>query len=135
MAKTWTAGAQAVRAAMDTAGAALTDEQAIAAAKIYALWSGSGVAYAAGDRRRYDGMLYKCLQAHTSQEDWTPGAAPSLWVRIDDPAIEWPAWVQPTGATNAYPAGAKVSHNGSHWISDVDANTWEPGIYGWTQVE
>lgn len=50
-----------------------------------------------------------------------------------DPAQEWPEWIQPTGAHNAYAKGAKVSHNGKRWISDVDANTWEPGVYGWTE--
>lgn len=134
MALTWTAGAQAARAAMDTAGAMLTDEQAATAAELYQPWSGDGVEYAVGDRRRYEGELYRCLTAHTSQAAWTPTDAPSLWVRIDDPAIEWPEWRQPTGATDAYPMGAKVSHNGKHWVSNVDANVWEPGVYGWDEV-
>ena len=55
-------------------------------------------------------------------------------MRIADPAQEWPEWVQPTGSTDAYAKGAKVIHNGSKWTSDVDANTWEPGVYGWTEV-
>lgn len=50
-----------------------------------------------------------------------------------DPAQEWPEWIQPTGAHNAYAKGAKVTHAGKRWISDVDANTWEPGVYGWTE--
>lgn len=53
--------------------------------------------------------------------------------RIADPAQEWPEWIQPTGAHNAYAKGAKVTHAGKRWISDVDANTWEPGVYGWTE--
>ena len=80
------------------------------------------------------GRVYKCLTAHVSQNSWTPADSPSLWVRIDDPAAEWPEWVQPTGSTDAYAKGAKVSHNGKHWTSDADANTWEPGVYGWTEV-
>ena len=56
-----------------------------------------------------------------------------MWTRIADPAQEWPEWIQPTGAHNAYAQGAKVSHNGKHWISDVGANVWEPGVYGWTE--
>lgn len=134
MALTWTAGAQAVRAAMDTAGALLTDEQAATAAALYPIWSGNGVSYAAGDRVQYETLLYKCLQSHTSQMDWTPTSAVSLWVRIDDPAVEWPEWRQPTGAHDAYAMGAKVSHNGKHWVSNVDANVWEPGVYGWDEV-
>ncbi len=95
-------------------------------------WSATAT-YAAGDRVRKDGLLYRCLQAHTAQADWTPGAAVSLWVRIDDPAEEWPAWRQPTGATDAYALGAKVSHNNARWVSAVSGNVWEPGVYGWTE--
>lgn len=94
------------------------------------------VAYKAGQIRRYtDGKLYKCLQDHTSQEDWTPPAAVSLWVAVADPAEEWPEWSQPVGAHDAYNRGDKVSHNGQHYTSDVDANVWEPGVYGWTVAE
>ena len=133
MTKTYLAGAQIMRAAMDAAGALLTDEQAAVAAAIFPLWSGNGVSYAAGDRVQYETLLYKCLQSHTSQTDWTPTSAVSLWARIDDPAVEWPEWRQPAGAHDAYAMGAKVSHNDKHWISTVDANVWEPGVYGWEE--
>lgn len=82
---------------------------------------------------QYNGTLFKCLQSHTAQSDWTPDTAVSLWVRVDDPAVEWPEWVQPTGAHDAYAKGAKVSHNGKHWASDIDANVYEPGVYGWIE--
>ena len=68
------------------------------------------------------------------QADWKPEDSPSLWVGISDPAEEWPEWSQPVGSTDAYAKGAKVSHNGKHWTSDVDANVWEPGAYGWTET-
>lgn len=115
------------------ASSGTTDEKAILAPELFDRWSAESVAYAVGDRVRYGDLLYKCLTAHTSQESWTPDAAPSLWVRIDDPAIEWPEWRQPQGSTDAYPKGAKVSHNGKRWISDLDANVWEPGVSGWTE--
>lgn len=92
------------------------------------------VDYKTGNIRAHGGKLYRCLQNHTSQENWTPDAAPSLWVGISDPAEEWPAWSQPVGSTDAYAKGAQVSHNGKHWTSDVDANVWEPGVYGWTEA-
>lgn len=92
------------------------------------------VDYKTGNIRAHGGKLYRCLQNHTSQETWTPDAAPSLWVWISDPAEEWPAWSQPVGSTDAYAKGAQVSHNGKHWTSDVDANVWEPGVYGWTEA-
>ena len=92
------------------------------------------VAYKTGNIRERNGKLYKCLQDHTSQETWTPEDSPSLWVGISDPAEEWPEWSQPVGSTDAYAKGAKVSHNGKHWTSDVDNNVWEPGVYGWTEA-
>ena len=92
------------------------------------------VDYKTGNIRAHGGKLYRCLQNHTSQENWTPDAAPSRWVGISDPAEEWPAWSQPVGSTDAYAKGAQVSHNGKHWTSDVDANVWEPGVYGWTEA-
>ena len=121
------------QAALDEVLPILTDEQAETVPDVFPAWV-SGIAYAVGYRVRYDGNLYRCVQAHTSQEDWTPDATPALWTRIGDPGDEWPEWVQPTGAQDAYAMGAKVSHAGSHWTSDVDANVWEPGVYGWTEV-
>lgn len=109
----------------------LTDEQAEEVTVLYPVWE-SGVAYAVGDRRQYNGLLYRCVQAHTSQADWTPDVVPALWVRTS--TEEWPEWIQPQGAHDAYNAGDKVSHNGKHWISDIDANVYEPGVYGWTEV-
>lgn len=98
-------------------------------------WNPDGYEYFAGERVRYNGLLYRCIQSHTSQSDWTPEAAHSLWVEIADPSEEWPEWKQPTGAHDAYAKGDKVSHNEKHWISDVDANVWEPGVAGWTEAE
>lgn len=126
--------AKALRRAMDGAGAALTDAQAVTYKLIYPHWSGNGVSYSVGDRRQYDGALYKCLTAHTSQADWAPTAAPSLWAKvlIPDPGTI-PEWEQPD-STNPYMAGDKVMHNGKTWVSDIDNNVWEPGVYGWTVV-
>lgn len=85
---------------------------------------------AAGDRRQYDGRLYKCVQAHHTQAVWKPKDTPALWVEVS--TDEWPEWVRPTGAHDAYMKGDKVSHNGGHWISTYDgANVWEPGAFGW----
>ena len=97
---------------------------------LFAAWV-PGVAYSAGQLRQHNGVLYRCVQAHTSQTGWEPDVATSLWAVTSDPAEEWPAWSQPVGAHDAYAAGAKVTHNDQHWISTVDGNVWEPGVYGW----
>ena len=102
--------------------------------ELFAPWA-CPVNYTAGQIRQHGGKLYKCLQAHASQEGWTPDAAPSLWVAISDPAEEWPAWSQPIGAQDAYPLGAKVSHKEKRWISTADNNVWEPGVYGWEEAQ
>lgn len=116
------------------AAKSLSDADAFGGKELFDFWSGDGVEYEVGDRRREGEELYKCLTAHTSQETWKPSVSPSLWVRIDDPTQEWPEWVQPQGSTDAYPMGAKVSRNGKHWISDYDNNVWEPGVFGWHEV-
>lgn len=110
----------------------LNDDQAESVTDLFPLWE-SNVAYAVGDRRQYDSLLYRCVQAHTSQDGWEPPAVPALWVRTS--TEEWPEWIQPSGAHDAYEKGAKVSHNGKHWVSEVDSNVWEPGVYGWSEAE
>ena len=116
-----------------TAQFVVTDDVALTIPNIYPEWSANSVAYKLNEKVRYNELLYKCLNAHTSQASWTPTDAPSLWVRIDDPAEEWPEWRQPTGATDAYAKGAKVSHNSKHWVSNTENNVWEPGVYGWDE--
>ena len=125
------AKAKQVRQLIEQLAVTLDDETALTGLELFPRWS-VGKAYATGDRVQYEGTLYKCVQGHTSQADWTPPATPALWTAVS--IDEYPAWVQPTGAHDAYSKGDKVTHNGKHWTSDVDNNTWEPGVYGWTEV-
>ena len=123
-----------LRKLIERMSAELPDSDAFDAAELFPMWALKD--YAVGDRVQYNGTLYKCLQSHTAQADWTPDVSVSLWVRIDDPAIEWPEWRQPTGAQDAYAKGSKVSwpKDERRWISDVDSNVWEPGVYGWSEA-
>ena len=125
--------AKVIRAAMDAAAAALTDEQALKAAALYPAWSAQDT-YDAGERVRFDGTLYKCLQPHAAQPDWTPTAAPSLWAKVltSDTGEPLP-WEQPE-STNPYMQGDKVTHGGKTWVSAIDNNIWEPGVYGWEET-
>lgn len=116
----------------------LSDDQAINMPGMYPDWSGDKVKYGDAEKGepvivKYEGKLYRCISPHTSQEDWAPGKASALWVACADPAEEWPEWIRPSGAHDAYKLGAKVSHKDKHWISNTDANTWEPGEYGWDE--
>lgn len=128
----YTENARRKAQSIELATSYLDDEQAESVTELFPLWE-PGTGYAVGDRRQYDGLLYRCVQAHTSQDGWTPPAVPALWVRTS--TEEWPEWIQPTGAHDAYDKGAKVSHNSKHWINDIDANVYEPGVYGWTEAE
>ena len=126
--------AKAFISALVTLREKATDEQALAVPALYPAWR-SGIYYTVGIRVLYNGILYKVLTAHTSQDDWTPDAAPSLFAKVlisDETII--PEWQQPD-STNPYNTGDKVTHNGKTWVSDIDNNVWEPGVYGWTELD
>ena len=124
--------AQTIRDNLDLAISYLDDEHAETVTILFYNWE-VGIQYEVGDRRKYDGLLYRCVQAHTSQVGWEPPMVPALWVRTS--VEEWPEWIQPTGAQDAYNLGDKVTHNEQHWISTVNSNVWEPGVYGWEVAE
>ena len=121
----------AFRQKIERAAASQTDEAALASIELFPFW-GSGIAVAAGDRCKHNGILYKCLQAHTTQADWTPGSTPALWAAVS--LESWPEWVQPLGAEDAYNTGDKVTFEGAHYISLIDGNVWSPTAYpqGWS---
>lgn len=78
-----------------------------------------------------DTRLYKCLQAHTSQADWTPDVSVSLWKACGINENGIPYWSQPISSADAYMLNNEVMHNEKIWVSDYDYNVWEPGVYGW----
>lgn len=110
------------------------DELSLQVPNLYPEWKVE-TAYVIGERILYNEVLYKVLQDHISQETWTPVDAPSLFAQVLIPDVTViPDWIQP-GATNTYKAGDKVVHNGQTWISIIDNNSWEPGVYGWELAE
>ena len=109
------------------------DNTALRMVEFYPEWA-AGVAYTVGYKVQRSATLWRCLQDHTSQDGWEPDSAPSLWAKVlipDETVV--PEWEQPD-STNPYSAGDKVTHNGKTWVSDVDNNVWEPGVYGWSEV-
>lgn len=114
-----------------------TDEQAFIMRYLYPEWSGESVSYKKNDRFMYHNKFYKVLQNHTSQVDWTPDTASSLYVEITNPDEEWLEFKQPTGAHDAYAKDAKVTFEGKHYKSLIDANVYSPTSYpqGWELVE
>lgn len=125
--------AKAVVDALVTLRNLATDEQAIEVPVLYPIWA-EGVVYEVGARILYNEILYKVLVAHTSQADWTPDVAVSLFAKVLIPnANVIPEWTQPD-STNPYMTGDKVTYKGKTWVSTVDNNVWSPDSYGWSEV-
>ena len=124
--------AQKLRPYIEKAAKSLSDEDALEAVDLFENWQ-VGKAYIQDERVRSNNILYKCLQAHTSQVSWNPESAPSLWAKVlipDDNVI--PEWEQPE-STNAYMVGDKVMFEGHIYESVINNNIWSPAAYpgGW----
>jgi hypothetical protein len=116
----------------NTTAAQVVDEN-LRQAQLQNVW-GMGKAFTVGQVVNYSNNLWQCIQAHTATDyAWRPGNAWSLWKRYYTDGAPWP-WVQPQGAHDAYPLGAKVTYGGYTWQSDISANVWHPGVYGWTNL-
>ena len=129
---TYTERARALRPYIEKAVVSLPDEDALQAVELFPQWVVDH-AYAVDERLQYNGVLYRVVQAHTSQADWTPDITPALFVVVS--LDEWPEFVQPTGAHDAYKKGDKVTFEGKHYISLIDANVYSPTAYpaGWQE--
>ena len=129
---TYTERARALRPYIEKAVISLTDEDALQAVELFPQWV-IDHAYAVDERLQYNGVLYRVVQAHTSQADWTPDITPALFVTVS--LDEWPEFVQPTGAHDAYKKGDKVTFEGKHYISLIDGNVYSPTAYpaGWQE--
>ena len=128
--------ARKLRPYIEKAAKSLSDEDALEAVDLFPRWE-AGVAYAVDDKVRYEEILYKCLQAHTSQPSWNPLAAASLWAKVLIPdANVVPDWEQP-GSTNAYQIGDRVRFEGHIYESAINNNVWSPAAYpaGWILIE
>lgn len=128
--------ARKLRPYIEKAALSLDDADALEAKELYPQWSEDVVNYEVGQRVRYEGILYKVLQKHTSQPNWTPTNAPSLFAKvlIPDPEVI-PDWEQPD-STNPYMRGDKVRFEGNIYESVIDNNIWSPASYpaGWSLI-
>lgn len=127
-----------LRALIEKAVVSLDDEDALEAVELFESWV-PGTEYVVDKRLRYKGKLYKVVQAHTSQDDWTPDITPALYTEVAEPGTI-PVWKQPTGAQDAYNIGDKVHYpteGDPVYESTVDNNVWSPEAYpqGWKLVE
>lgn len=130
--------AKQLRKLLESETDSMSDEKIASFPSFVEKWK-PGIEYLAGKRLSFDGIVYKVLQGHTSQEGWEPDKAPSLFAKVliptDDEGqqTEIPEWEQPD-STNPYMRGNRVKHGGKTWESDIDNNVWEPGVYGWHEV-
>lgn len=128
--------ARKLRPYIEKAALSLNDEDALEAVNLFPNWNPDAASYTVDQRVNYEGTLYKCLQAHTSQAGWYPTAAPSLWAKvlIPNPNVI-PEWEQPD-STNPYMLGDRVLFNGIVYESVINNNIWSPSAYpaGWKQV-
>lgn len=135
------AAAEQLRRALQMFIATLSEERALEIASVYPAWEPMK-SYVIGDIVSYgvnslgDPQLYKIVQAHTSQSDWTPSTTPSLYDAFGLDASGYPIWAQPSGAHDAYSKGDVVNYNGTIYESVIDGNVWSPDVYpaGWKTV-
>jgi hypothetical protein len=133
--------AEQFRKALQMFAASLSDEKALEIVSVYDEWV-SGKSYAKGEFVKYgensvgDSQLYKVVQAHTSQADWTPNVATSLFIPIGLNNDGYPVWSRPTGAHDAYNEGDIVDYNGTIYKSVINGNVYSPDEYpqGWEIV-
>ena len=121
-----------MRPYIEKAATNLTDEDALQAVSLFPQWVVEHT-YVVGERLQYKNVLYRVVQAHISQADWTPDITPAMFAVVS--LDEWPEFVQPTGAHDAYNKGDKVTFEGKHYISLIDGNVYSPAAYpaGWQE--
>lgn len=132
-------GSEQFRKAVQMFVNSLDETSAMEIATVFEAWSGNGVSYKLNHYVTYgingvgDPQIYKVIQEHISQPDWTPDTANSLFKAIGVSPSGYPEWSQPVGAEDAYNNGDIVSYNGQLYKSIIDGNVWSPDIYpqGW----
>lgn len=115
-----------LRSVIEQAASALPDGTALQGVQLFPMW-GPGLSVSADQRYQYNNVLYRVVQGHTTQEGWEPDKTPALWVAVS--LDEWPEFVQPTGAHDAYNTGDKITFNGEHYVCKMDGCTWSPSDY------
>lgn len=133
--------AEQLRRALQMFAQTLTDDEAMEIATVYPNYE-VGKTYTVNEMLIYgvndvgDPQLYRVVQAHTSQADWTPDATPALYTPIGLTEEGYPVWSQPSGAQDAYNTGDIVDYNGTLYKSLIDGNVWSPEAYpaGWEKV-
>lgn len=114
----------------------LSDEQAYTLRVLFPAFE-IDKSYEVGERIIYEDKFYKVIMAHTSQADWTPDVAVSLFAEIPNPSVEYPEFKKPINAETAYMTSDKITFEGNKYISIMDNNVYSPAEYpqGWELVQ
>lgn len=126
--------AKQLRPIIELAASSLPDRTALSGVQLFPMWA-PDLSVKKDERYQYNGTLYRVVQDHTTMEGWTPDETPALWVVVS--LEEWPEFVQPTGAHDAYNTGDKVTYNGAHYVCKTDGCVWSPDDYpaAWEKQE
>ena len=120
-----------LRKAITKSSKHLNDEIAIDVPQLFKTWV-TDITVNTGERYQFESILYRVVQSHTTQADWTPDVTPALWAVVS--LEEFPEWVQPTGVHDSYQKGDKVTFEGDKYESKIDNNVWPPDEYGWFAI-
>ena len=125
--------AKQLRPIIELAASSLPDSTALSGVQLFPMWA-PDLSVKKDERYQYNNVLYRVVQAHTTQANWTPNQTPALWVKVS--LDEWPEFVQPTGAHDAYNTGNKVTYKGEHYVCKTDSCVWSPDDYpdAWEKV-
>ena len=122
-----------IRRKIEKAAQTQADVDALESVELFPKWE-PGMDVTAGERLQYGAKLYKVVQPHKTQADWTPDVTPALFTVVS--VDEWPEIPENIPATNPWMAGQKGTWKGEHYISRIDNNVWNPDAYpaGWEKA-
>lgn len=115
--------AKLYRRKIESAAESQSDEQALQSIELFRKWR-AGRTVLAGERYQHNGVLYRVIQSHTTQESWTPDITPALWTVVS--LEEWPEIPENIPAENPWMAGMQGTWKGQHYICQLDNCVWNP---------
>lgn len=120
------------RSKVEAASQTIADENVENCVALFPHWNEESE-YEVGYRVQYDGVVYKCVQAHSAQAQWNPVDAVSLWAKVLNDEVK--PWERPD-STNTYMKGDRVTFNGKTYESTIDYNSYSPSEYqqGWKEI-
>lgn len=118
--------AREYRAKIEMAASSQSDEDALDSVELFPAWR-EGIAVAVGERYQYDNVLYKVVQAHTTQADWAPDISPALFTEVS--VVEWPEIPENIPSTAPWMKGDKGTWKGQHYICQLNNTVWNPDQY------